>query len=379
MIKIKKESIIIKPSNLKPSSKELEIIATINPGAIRLPNNDIMLYVRVIERLIKNQDEKFHYSPRMVGEDKYELVIDKFSKSSIKEKNPLDFILKDETKRLTYISHIRRAVLDKTGFKIKSIDKKPSFYGLSWDSELGVEDPRISKIDRLYVMTYVGLSKTANISTYLAISNDCKNWYRRGIIFEEQNKDVVIFPELINQEYFAFNRPEGSFEFSKPHIWTSYSKNLEDWGRSKPLILSKRGSWDTNRAGAGPPPIKTEKGWLFLYHAVNEKIRKERGSMGLLKSFLGIKKTRLSYNVGALLLDLKNPSKILAKTKNPILRPIKKYERGTFEKKDVVFPTGTVVDLNKKDLLIYSGGGDIVTTAKKVSLKEIFEKLEKIA
>ena len=70
-----------------------------------------------------------------------------------------------------------------------------------------------------------------------------------------------------------------------------------------------------------------------------------------------------------------NPAKIIAKSKNPIITPIKKYERGTFEKKDVVFPTGIIQDLNQKDLLIYSGGGDIVTTVKKVSLSELLKNL----
>lgn len=375
MIKIKKEAVLVKPSQLEPSSKELEIIGTINPGVIRLPNGNIILYVRVIEKLIKDQDEKYVYSPRMIGEDKFRLTIDQFDKKLVQFKNPLDFVLNDDTKRLTYISHIKRIILDSGGFKIKLIDKKPSFYGLSWDGELGIEDPRIVKINNLYIMTYVTLSRETNVSTSIAISNDCKNWYRRGIIFEEQNKDVVIFPELINKNYLAFNRPEGSFEFSSPHLWMSYSKNLEDWGRSKPFILSEKG-WDSGRVGAGPPPIKTKEGWLLIYHGVRERSAIDNSIIGRIKRLLGIKNKRLIYNAGAVLLDRKNPSKIIAKTKNPIIIPKLKYEKGTFEKKDVIFPTGLVLDKNNKDLLIYSGGGDVVTTVRKINLKEILKNLE---
>ena len=367
--------VLIKPSNFKTSSKELEIIGTINPGAIRLPNNDIVLYIRVIEKLIKDQDENYYYSPRMEGEETYKLILDKFDKKLVKYKNPLDIVFKDDTKRLTFISHFRRIILDKDGFKIKSIDKKPSFYGLSWDGELGVEDPRIVKINNLYIMTYVALSREANISTCIAISNDCKKWYRRGIIFEEQNKDVVIFPELFNKNYMAFNRPEGSFEFTQPHLWNSYSKNLEDWGRSKPFILSEKG-WDSGRVGAGPPPIKTKEGWLLIYHGVKERSAIDNSIIGRIKRLLGIKNKRLVYNAGAVLLDLQNPSKILAKTKNPIISPNKKYERGTFEKKDVFFPTGLVLDQNEKDILLYSGGGDIVTTVRKININQILNNLE---
>src|SRR3989338_4144093 len=152
MIKTKKEKLLIKPKDIKPSSKDFQVIGTINPGAIRLPNNNILLYIRIIEKLIKDEDEKYYYSPRMIGEDSFKLVIDKFKKGLIEIKNPLDFIFKDGTKRLTFISHFRRVILDKNGFKIKSIDKKPYFYGLAYDSELGVEDPRITKIGNLYLM-----------------------------------------------------------------------------------------------------------------------------------------------------------------------------------------------------------------------------------
>ena len=74
MIKTKKEKLLIKPKDIKPSSKDFQVIGTINPGAIRLPNNNILLYIRIIEKLIKDQDENFYYSPRMIGEDSFKLV-----------------------------------------------------------------------------------------------------------------------------------------------------------------------------------------------------------------------------------------------------------------------------------------------------------------
>ena len=252
MVEIKKEKVLVTPKDIKPSSKDFEVLGTLNPGATRLPNGNILLYVRVIEKLIKDEDKKYCYSPRFTGEDNLKIELDKFNKNSIKQKSDLDFIFKDGTKRLTFISHLKRIILDKTGFKIKSIDKKPGFFGFSWDGELGIEDPRITKINDSYVMTYVSLSREGNVSTSYAISNDCMNWYRRGIIFGEQNKDVVIFPEMINNEYVAFNRPEGSFEFTHPHIWTSYSDDLDSWKNHSPVIIAKKGEWDYGRVGAAP-------------------------------------------------------------------------------------------------------------------------------
>jgi len=380
MIKVKKEKLLITPKDIKSSSKDFEVIGTTNPGAMRLPNGNIVLYVRVIEKFIKNERKNCCFSPRMTGKNKFKIKLDKFSRKIIKEKSNMDILFKDGTKRLTFISHFRRVILDKTGFKILSIDKKPSFYGVSWDGELGIEDPRITKVGDLYVMTYVSLSRKENVSTSYAISNDCFNWYRRGVIFGEENKDAVIFPELINNKYYSFNRPAGGFHFSLPHIWIVNSKDLEYWGEPKPIFLAKKGDWDYGTNGAGVPPIKTKDGWLLIYHAVKEKIEKDSSLLAELEKLIGIKKEReISYYlVGAALFDLKNPEKLIAKSGSPILIPHKKYEKGTFEDKRVIFPTGLVVDKNKKGLLIYSGAGDAYTTVKKVALREIMGSLEKV-
>jgi predicted GH43/DUF377 family glycosyl hydrolase len=380
MIKIEKQKVLIKPSDLKPSSKKMEIIGTLNPAAIRLENGDILLYIRVIERLIKTRDSRYFYSPRMTGKEKFKLKIDKFKKNLVEDYTDLDFFFKDGTKRITFISHFRRVVLDKEGFKIKSIEQKPGFYGLGWDGELGVEDPRIVKINNLYVMTYVAPSIHENFSTSYAISNDCFNWYRRGIIFPQANKDVVLFPEIINNKYIAINRPGTSFEFTPPHLWISYSDDLEAWEDSKSFNISSKKEWDSGKIGAGPPPVKTEKGWLFIYHGLIEKTKAKKHDFSYkIRRFFGRdegEEKKIFYCAGVALLDLKNPRKIIAKSKNPFLVPHEKYEKGKFEDKDVVFPTGLVVDKDKKHFLIYSGGGDIITSVKKVAISDLMKYLK---
>ena len=227
MLKIKKELCLFRPEHIKPTSKKFKVIGVINPAAVRLPNGRIVLYLRIIEKLINNEDIKYRYSPRMIGNDKFIIKIDRFNKKDIVEGNDLDFVFKNGTKRLTFISHFRRVIMDRSGMKVLSIDKKPSFFGTRKDGELGVEDPRIIKIERKYVMTYVSLSKEYNISVSLATSYDCEKWKREGIIFNDQDKDVVIFPEKINGKYVAFDRPEGNFQFSQPRIWISYSSDMK--------------------------------------------------------------------------------------------------------------------------------------------------------
>ena len=325
MIPVKKEAVLITPKDIKPSSNKFEVVGTFNPAATRLPNGDIALYVRVAEQMKQgySEDNKYYYAPRCTGEKICKIEFDRFKKGDARSKSKKDIIFKDATKRLLYMSHFRKIVLDKTGFKIKSIDKNPTFTGLENNGEFGVEDPRIVKIGNGYAMTYVSLSNQENVSTSLAISKDCINWKRKGIIFSEQNKDVVLFPQKINNKYYAFNRPEGSFEFTPPHIWVASSKDLIEWGENKPLKLSKKGAWDYRRAGAGPPPIKTKKGWLLFYHGVIEK----NADAPVIVSGSSIVKVISKYEVGAVLLDLKNPRKIIAKSNGPILAPTENYER----------------------------------------------------
>jgi len=393
MIKIKKEELLLKPADIKPSSRKFMVLGVLNPGAIRLPDGNIILYVRVIERLVKPNDEKYCYSPRMIGHDKFKVTIDRFSKDIVQEFSDFDFLFKDGTKRLTFISHFKKVLLDKSGFKILSIDKKPSFYGTVSDGELGVEDPRITQIGDLYVMTYVSLSISQNISTAMATSKDCINWKRKGIIFGEQDKDVVIFPEKINGKYVAFDRPEGNFQFSQPHIWIAYSNDLTSWGDLKPISSVYEEDGFSPRNGAGPPPIKTKDGWLLIYHAVTQfkEDEQEEAILKRLRKIVKLKEDILKkisnlnedimkkvtiYSVGAALVDLENPEKLIAKSKEFLITPIGKYD-SSFEHKRVIFPTG-IIQENKDTLILYSGSGDEYTTVKKISLNEILKNLKKV-
>jgi len=378
MIPIIKEKILLKPEDIKPSSDKFEVLGVLNPAAARLPNGKILLYVRVIERLKKAESEKYFYSPRFAGKKSFEIVIDKFPKSSVESHTDVDFNFMDGTKRLTYISHFRRVFLDKTGFKILGIDQKPSFYGISSDSELGVEDPRITKIGDLYYMAYVGLTRGGNISTSLAVSKDCFNWERKEIIFGEQDKDAVLFPEKIKDRFVIFDRPEGNFEFSSPHIWIAYSKDSEYWGKLNPIKLSKNLRF--NRNGAGHPPIRTDLGWLLIFHAVTTKEKKGL-AYNIKKLFgfnvhKGIGYSREDvYSVWAALLDINNPEKLIAISSRPIMIPDEKHHK-SFEGKEIIFPTGIAED--KENILLYSGLGDTYVGVSKMKIWDVLNFLKRV-
>ncbi len=122
MIKIKKDKLLLTPEDFKPSSKDFEILGVLNPGAVRLKDGKVLLYVRVIEKLKKLKTERYFYVPRFIGKDKFEIKIDKFPKSKVVDQDKIAIIFKDGTKRLTFISHFRRVYLDKAGLNILKID-----------------------------------------------------------------------------------------------------------------------------------------------------------------------------------------------------------------------------------------------------------------
>lgn len=350
-----KSKLLLRPRDFKSSFERWEVISSINPAAFRLPNKKIVLYVRIAESA--DSESRHVRCPVIISRD-YETSYEMVKKKDILAVGQWgEMYLKNGVVRLPHISHLKRVILSSNGLGIEKIEQRPAFVGVPDESEYGVEDPRVTKIGKKYYMTYVGVSQRSGISTYLAYSSDGGRWKRNGIIFREQNKDVVLFPEKIKGEYVALNRPESSFKFMKPSIWISYSRDLIYWGKDKNLMRPRDG-WEKTRIGGGTPPVKTKKGWLILYHGVNGRGKKR------------------VYSAGAVLLDLKNPQKIIARSPSdkPLIKPGERFEKNGYID-NVVFPTGAVEDLDKKHLLVYSGGADSVTSVRKIKIDYIFRHM----
>ena len=147
-------------------------------------------------------------------------------------------------------------------------------------------------------------------------------------------RNVLLFPEKINGKYVMISRPKfKDANVNMPSIWITFTDDLLEY-RKPELLFTGKEWWETQRIGAGTPPIKTKNGWLLLYHGVDDK---------------GI------YRDGAVILDLNDPRKILARTKDFIMEPDQPFEfEGFYE--GCVFPTGAVV----KDgtLFVYYGCAD---------------------
>ncbi len=214
----------------------------------------------------------------------------------------------------------------------------------------GLEDPRITLIDGVYYILY---SVASSYGTRIAIAktHDFQRYERIAIISEPGNKDGVLFPEKIKGRYARLDRPLGSYNVGC--IWISYSDDLIHWGHHEPVIMPRSGYWDADRIGASVPPIKTEKGWLEIYH--------------------GFKMTASGpiYRMGAVLLDLDDPAKVIARSDDAILSPREKYER-IGDVNNVVFACGAIVEPNN-EVKIYYGGADTCLCVATVNIDRLIE------
>jgi predicted GH43/DUF377 family glycosyl hydrolase len=249
----------------------------------------------------------------------------------------------------------------------------------------GIEDPRIVKIDNQIYITYVVLSgyvtnkPMVEASTALATTTDFLKYTRLGVITSKgsDNKDVVLFPEKMNQQessaislssastttidsagkYFFLHRPSswiGSrYGVDKPSIWLGEGHALTNFEKHT-LLLKPEEDWEQLKVGAGPPPIRTRAGWLIIYH--------------------GVSRERV-YRAGAAILDKRDPSKIIGRTKTPILEPKEPYEKFG-DVNNVVFPTGACV-LDNDKLFIYYGGADKVCCLATADLNYLLDHILK--
>lgn len=247
----------------------------------------------------------------------------------------------------------------------------------------GIEDPRLVKIDDHYFLTYAsrpfapgqywredkeyfGFQPKAgpkvliynDTETHLAVSKDLVHWKKLGRITDSRNddRDVIIFPERINGQYVkisrAMNKCGEGFKNPHPAIWISFSNDLLEWPREEELLYQGEEDWEDLKVGGSCPPVKTPYGWLFIYHGVASK--------------------DTNYRVGAMLLDLKDPRKIIAKTKNFIMEPEHPFETDGFYS-GCVFPTG-IVEV-KDEYYIYYGAGDQCICLATIKKEELINAL----
>jgi len=214
----------------------------------------------------------------------------------------------------------------------------------------GVEDPRITQIGDTYYILYTAFGPYGP-RVGIGSTKDFVHFERLGLVTEVDNKDAVLFPEKIKGKYVMIDRPSG-FGGLKGDIWIQYSPDLVYWGEARVLLTPVPG-WGSSKLGISTPPIKTPKGWLALYHGV-----RETGSGRL-------------YRIGALLLDLENPGRVVGYTPHFIFGPEEQYER-TGDVPNVVFPCGAILE-DDGTLKMYYGAADTSIAMAEAKVEEIID------
>jgi predicted GH43/DUF377 family glycosyl hydrolase len=207
----------------------------------------------------------------------------------------------------------------------------------------GPEDPRIVKIGETFFMMYTGYGGRfgGDYRISLATSNNLINWQRQGVMLDEANKDASLFPEKIDGKYLMFHR-------RPPDIWLATSDDLTNWDDHRCVMKAvPNSSWENEKIGIGGPPIRTADGWLLIYHGVSKDHR---------------------YSLGIALLDLDDPTKVIARQAEPLLEPELDWEINGYVP-NVVFSCGQVVI--DGELLVYYGGADTAIGVAKTQMSEI--------
>ena len=248
-----------------------------------------------------------------------------------------------------------------------------------------IEDPRIIRLGDVFYLTYAArlfppgrywehkplnafvpdcmrgdLSPAAvkwNLTrSGVATTTDFRHWNRLGPITNAliDDRDVILFPERIHGRFVMIHRPcawiGARYGCEKPSIWMSFSEDLLNWSEEH-LLAQPTFDWEGGKIGGSTPPIRTDQGWLMLYHGVdNQSV----------------------YRTGAMLLDLNKPLKILGRTRTPILEPETEHECHGLVK-NVVFPCGNVVIGDT--LFVYYGAADTCCCVATAKLTELVEHI----
>ncbi len=313
-----------------------EMKATFNPGAVYA-------------------DRRVHLLYRAIGGDDVSVL----GYASSKDGTAID----ERSEMPAFVANSgERATNEKKETQMEPADLARIAYcsGGGWNG--GCEDPRVTLLgDRIYLL-YTAFDGWGSVRIALSSIglNDFLHhkwkWKKSALISPpgEIHKNWVMFPEKVNGKFAILHS-------ISPVVEIAYFDNLDELESGKRQIeshydrISRTGGWDNSVRGAGPPPIKTKLGWLLFYHAMDMRDPNR-------------------YKVGAMVLDEKDPTKVLYRAKAPILAPDAHYENSGF-KAGVVYACGAAVV--GRDLYVYYGGGDTVTCVAMANLDTFLDELKR--
>jgi beta-1,2-mannobiose phosphorylase / 1,2-beta-oligomannan phosphorylase len=332
---------LLTPADVSPSRPDFEVIGVFNP-AVLVEDGETSLLLRVAERprdIPLDEVSAPFYDP-VAGR----IVVRRWRRGApgVRAEDPRVVLVHGEA-WLTSISHLRWA-RSRDGLRFE-VDAEPALVASGETDAFGVEDARATRLGGEWWINYTAVSPWG-IATAAAVTRDRRRLERRGIWFSPPNRDVTPFPEKIDGRYAALHRPmpEG---IGSSAIWFASSPDLQAWGSHHPVAAARPAAWDGAKVGGGAPPFRVRDGWLALYHGVDAASR---------------------YSLGALLLDPREPWRVIGRSSEPVLAPEAPYEREGFFG-NVVFTCGAAVDGDR--IRVYYGAADTVVAAADLSLDAI--------
>ena len=314
--------------------RDTYVLGAFNPGLLRLGNGNLLMMVRVAEALRQPVENGHVHSIRWEA-GRYKL--DAWPLELCDTSDPRKFLVNGGSWRvvaLTSLSWLLPVELTPDGLKVVAVHYDKAVEPGADFQCYGVEDARISRVGQRWLMTTCSVSPERHSTTLYSSSNGL-DWTLEGIVLDHQNKDMLIFEGLIDGRYWAQTRPLGDLYFAYPpgspwragpSINLATSPDALHWKPYEaPGIRPHVDTVATARIGGGTPPIRTDAGWLTLWHGVEPK------------ELVGIYRTYWS------LLDLDDPSVVLRTDHRPLLEAAPELTRPLEAKlyiRDVVFTTG---------------------------------------
>jgi beta-1,4-mannooligosaccharide/beta-1,4-mannosyl-N-acetylglucosamine phosphorylase len=253
------------------------------------------------------------------------------------------------------------------GIKFRMSEKPVELRGIEKEKDklYHVYDPRITRVDDQFYIT-LAVDTDTGCKMGIARTTDFKAFDFIGIATDADTRNTVLFPEQIDGWFVRLDRPNKDFARFGPttgmEIRIAISDDLLNWEPRGTVMSGRFRYWD-ELIGSGPPPVKTSEGWLHVYHGVATHF----GTSNI-------------YQTGVVLLDLDDPSNVIARGRNCILEPREMYEL-VGQVPNVVFPTGMIVESFDNDGFarpeseahVYYGAADSSVCRASSTIRELID------